>query len=288
MAIVIVILCVLLGLAVQDPKAKGLFFAIAVIAFCAHRKRKKDKEEEEWRDYLASDKKEESQSRVSPNLPAANANKTVPRYQRITVNNFLKNPPDEYVAFDLETTGLNPLTDKIIEIGAVYVDHGQVIGSYSQLINPIVHIPFAASEVNHITDEMVKDCPTIESVLPEFRDFIEDVPVLAAHNAKFDAEFLMAAAKECGVDLNVRFFDTLALSREAWPNLKNHKLPTIAAKIKHPIDQAHRAYDDAAVLPDLINSAMRVIKRAEKKQLINQKMEAEHAASKETSFKAEG
>ena len=251
MEIVIIIVSVLLGLATKSTGAKIVLFVIAIGAFIVRRKRKNGSK-------AAPDVRRD----LAVSLPP----REVPPYKRITVNTFLKNPPDEYVAFDLETTGLSPRTDRIIEIGAVYVDHGQVISRFSQLINPRMYIPAAASEVNHITDDMVRKCPTIDRALPEFCAFVGNAKILAAHNAKFDADFLMAAAQACGISLDVKFFDTLALSRAAWPDLKNHKLGTLAIKIKHPIGQAHRAADDAAVLPDLIETATKAIRRAELKR----------------------
>jgi exonuclease, DNA polymerase III, epsilon subunit family len=245
-----------LGLLSENIFMRILFFAISVYYFLKLYKRHKEK------------KSAGSTRRVKN--PSADVEKPkpreVPRHKRITVNAFMASPPEEYVAFDLETTGLSPQTDRIIEIGAVYVDHGQIIASFSQLVDPRMSIPAAASEKNNITDAMVRGCPTIDLVLPEFRDFIGDVKILAAHNATFDANFLMAAALECGIQLDVKFFDTLALSRAAWPNMKNHKLETLADKIKHPIGQAHRAAYDAEVLPDLIGKAVKAIRRAEKKR----------------------
>lgn len=240
----------------ENTDMRILFFAAAAVCFLTFYKRRKEKKSDEYAQYT------ENASARAAKLPP----REVPRHQRITVNAFLKNPPDEYVAFDLETTGLSPQTDRIIEIGAVYVDHGQVIGRFRHLINPGVSIPAGATAVNNITDAMVRGCPTFDRVLPEFIDFVGDAKILAAHNAEFDANFLMAAALECGITLDVTFFDTLALARAAWPNLKNHKLGTLAAKIKHPIGQAHRAADDAEVLPDLIETAVKAIRRAEQKR----------------------
>ena len=252
MVVVMILVCFFLGLISSNTMLKIVFFAVGIgLLIFRNKKKKKEKVGSEEYDILPS--------------------RIVPPYEMLTVARFLKSPPDKYVAFDLETTGLSPQTDRIIEIGAVYVENGQVERSFSQLVNPKTHIPYNASEVNHITDQMVQNCPVIETVLSEFLSFIEGATILVAHNAKFDADFLTAAATECGITLDVKFFDTLARARQAWPDLSNHKLGTVAAKIKYTIGQAHRAGDDARALPEIINAAMN-----QEKKMGQKRVEEEH------------
>lgn len=237
----------MIGVVETNPILKLVFFAVAALLLMSLFRKRKEKSARN------------SINRTAPGL-------SVPHHRWFYVTDFLDSPPDRYVAFDLETTGLDPRTDHIIEIGAVYVEHGVIVKSFSQLVNPGIHIPEGATSVNHITDKMVKKAPRINQALSEFVAFIDDVDVLAAHNARFDADFLAAAAAECGIPLNVRFFDTLALAREAWPNLKNHKLGTVADKAGYSIDNAHRATADAQALPYVIEAAVKAIRRAEKRR----------------------
>lgn len=96
----------------------------------------------------------------------------------------------DYVVFDLETTGVSPLTDAIIEISAVKVRDGQIVDEFSTLVNPKRRIPYGASRVNGITDEMVADMPVFEEVLKDFIDFIGD-DILVGHNIhEFDMKFI--------------------------------------------------------------------------------------------------
>lgn len=96
---------------------------------------------------------------------------------------------DTYVVFDLETTGFSPIKDKIIEIGAVKVEHGEITDKFSTFVNPKVPIPFQITQLTSITDQMVIGAPDIETVLPQFMEFIGDA-ALVAHNASFDVSFI--------------------------------------------------------------------------------------------------
>lgn len=167
---------------------------------------------------------------------------SIARFQKVVYRRF--------VVFDLETTGFDADIDKIVEIGAVRVENGEITGRYQQLVNPGVSIPSEVSELNHITNETVKGCPSIRQVLPDFLDFVGD-DTLAAHNAGFDAAFLRAACSKCGLKAPKDFFDTMRLS-VYWPHLKNRKLETFlkAAGIKN--DNSHRALSDAEATANLI------------------------------------
>ena len=107
----------------------------------------------------------------------------------------------DYVVFDLETTGINPERDSIIEISALKVKDHRVVEEFSTLVNPGRHIPAGATAVNGITDDMVADAPLIEEVLPQFLEFCQGcVPV--AHNAGFDMSFIMENARRLGLSLS--------------------------------------------------------------------------------------
>lgn len=150
-----------------------------------------------------------------------------------------------FIAFDLETTGIQPKTDAVVEIGAVRFENGKPAGTFSTLINPGRPIPPEASAVNGITDEMVADQPGIETVLTELAEFCGDLP-LVAHNAPFDFKFLLAAVEKHrarapkGIVL-----DTCALSRVIFPGMFNYKLGTLVRHFGFPNGTFHRAEEDS-------------------------------------------
>ena len=149
-----------------------------------------------------------------------------------------------FVIFDIETTGLSPLKDEIIEIGAVKVEKGLITSQYRSFINPGFSIPYRISNLTGITDEMVKDAPNIGEVLGKFLDFCGN-SVLVAHNAKFDTGFLKSAGKKVNIKIKNPILDTLALSRLALPNLKRHRLNNIVKHFGINLENHHRALDDA-------------------------------------------
>ena len=116
------------------------------------------------------------------------------------LNDYLK----DYVVFDLETTGINQNVDKIVEISAVKVCGHEIVGEYSTLVNPCMHIPAAATAVNGITDEMVADAPGIKEAVEGFVAFIGD-SVLVGHNIHtFDTNFIYDAVwEEMGKELKI-------------------------------------------------------------------------------------
>jgi len=154
---------------------------------------------------------------------------------------------DEFAVFDIETTGLSAATCKITEIGAVIVQNGEIKGRFNSFVNPGVHIPENITELTGITDEMVADAPPVGEVLKEFFAFIGD-RMLVAHNASFDTGFIRFAAEENGMPFENPFLDTVAMSRYMNPDLKNHKLDTLAKHYKLGDFNHHRASDDAEML----------------------------------------
>ncbi|WDU84503.1 3'-5' exonuclease [Caloramator sp. Dgby_cultured_2] len=158
---------------------------------------------------------------------------------------------DEFVVLDFETTGLDPATDRIIEVSALKYKDGILIDEFHTLINPKIKIPYEITEINGITNAMVKKKPTIDEVLPKLLDFIGGLPIVA-HNAPFDAKFLKYnVLRYYGEDtINNTFVDTLAIARKLYPNLRNHKLETIKKHIKMDVD-SHRAYDDTLVTAEI-------------------------------------
>ena len=153
----------------------------------------------------------------------------------------------EFCVFDIETTGLSVVEDKITEIGAVIVKNGEVVDRYNSLVNPQMTIPEEIVRLTGITDDMVKNERTIEEVLPEFLKFAGN-RILVAHNAKFDIGFIRKACELQGLEFNYTYLDTVALSRFVNPELKRHKLNIIAEHYKLGEFNHHRACDDAEML----------------------------------------
>ncbi|CDF57947.1 PolC-type DNA polymerase III [Thermobrachium celere] len=151
---------------------------------------------------------------------------------------------DEFVVFDIETTGFNPQTEEIIEIGAVKIKNYQIVDRFSVLINPQKEISLEIEKLTGITNEMVSDKQTIEEVLPAFIDFIGEA-VLVAHNAKFDTGFIREKCKKLNLPFSFSIVDTLPLARWLLPDLKKHKLNIIAEHLGISLENHHRAVDDA-------------------------------------------
>ncbi len=151
----------------------------------------------------------------------------------------------DYIAFDLETTGISYVNDKIIEISAVKAIKGKVTDTFSTLVNPQCTIPHEASRVNGITDAMVAKAPLIEEVLPDFLTFIGDF-VLVGHNIQyFDLRFINQAAQQLSMEpIANDFIDTLAMARSCLPQLFSHKLSDVSAYLGIDTAGAHRALND--------------------------------------------
>jgi DNA polymerase-3 subunit alpha (Gram-positive type) len=149
-----------------------------------------------------------------------------------------------FVVFDIETTGFSNTNDKITEIGAVKIQDFKVIDRFSELVNPEKDISYKIQELTGITNDLVKDKPTIEEVLPRFMDFIED-SVLVAHNAEFDTGFISEKCRQMGLDYNSKSVDTLMLARVLLPELKRHRLNVVAKALGIQLLNHHRAVDDA-------------------------------------------
>lgn len=150
-----------------------------------------------------------------------------------------------FIAFDLETTGTVPGVDQIVEIGAVRFIDGQIDAVYSTLVNPLRSIPPGASAVNGISNDMVKDKPTIDTLLDSFTEFCGSDP-LVAHNSPFDTQFLSSDIKkhELPAPKGV-VLDTLPISRKVFPGLANYKLGTLVQHLKIPSSGFHRAEEDS-------------------------------------------
>ena len=152
---------------------------------------------------------------------------------------------DDYVVFDLETTGMSDASDKIVEISAIKVKAREAVEEFSSLVNPQCHISSWASAVNGIYDHMVEDEPCIEEVLPGFVEFIGDLPLVGHNIITFDMKFIY---RDCeahfgqipGNDL----IDTLVIARNCMPEMAHHRLTDLAEHFGISTEGAHRALND--------------------------------------------
>ncbi len=164
-----------------------------------------------------------------------------------------------YCVLDLETTGLSFRTEKITEIGIMKVKNHKVIDEFCTFVNPEKPIPQKVVEVTNITDDMVKDAPTIEEILPKVLEFIGD-SVLVAHNADFDIGFLKHNCTELGLQLGNTYIDTLRLAKALFPEYKKYKLGIIAENLGIEVDVAHRALDDVDTTVKVFNIMLDMLK----------------------------
>lgn len=150
---------------------------------------------------------------------------------------------DTYISIDLETTGLNPKQDKIIEIGAVKVIKGIVADTYSTFVNPGRLLEERVVTLTGIRDEDLQKAPSMEEVLPPLLDFLEDYPLLG-HRILFDFSFLKKAAVDRKMSFERKGIDTLKIARKYLPELEHRNLNYLCAYYQIP-HQAHRALADA-------------------------------------------
>jgi len=152
--------------------------------------------------------------------------------------------PEDYVALDLETTGLDPEWDSIIEIGMVRVRHGKVAAEYSTLVNPGMPIDDFIAELTGITNDMLAAAPALPEVLPAARDFLGD-DIILGHNINFDINFIYDNCEYQGLKpVSNGYIDTMRISRRVLPDLKHHRLGDIVNALGVDHAQAHRAIGD--------------------------------------------
>ena len=149
------------------------------------------------------------------------------------------------VVFDVETTGLNPEIDQIIELGAVKIERGNIIEKFSTFIKPTIEIPYEVTELTHITNEMVEDAPPIEQVIKEFYDFSRDC-VLCGHNIiNFDIKFIRRFGRLQNLEFDNNLIDTMNEARVSRLKISRFNLGTVTKALGIELKGAHRAWNDA-------------------------------------------
>lgn len=177
----------------------------------------------------------------------------------IATNDKGQNFRQDFVVFDIETTGFSPVENRIIEIGAVKVCGGKITERFSTFVNPEVPIPFEIEKLTGINDSAVLNAEKIETVLPQFLTFCEGC-MLVAHNAGFDMGFIMENCDRLGIPHDFTYVDTVGMARVMIPSLSRHTLDTVAKALGVSLLNHHRAVDDAEATAEIF---VRLIDRME-------------------------
>lgn len=187
-----------------------------------------------------------------------------------------------YIIFDLETTGLSAATERIIEIGAVKVENGEILESFDLFVDPEKAITPEITRLTSITNEMVAGAPKEAEALEQFFRFCDGCDILVAHNADFDMGFLRAAIRRCGREEDPVQIDTLVMARAMYPELKKHKLDTIAERLGVTQKHHHRADDDARVLAEIF---LKMVQRLVEDAGITKVMDINHSMGQQNTGK---
>ncbi len=166
----------------------------------------------------------------------------------------------EFVAFDLETTGLSSQRDRIIEIGAVIIKNGREVDRFQSFVDPQQKLTKEIIDLTGISDDMLVGAPLIQDVLPRFLEFVGD-RVLVAHNSDFDTGFIRAECVRQGLPYTYTAADTLILSQNLLPHLNRFKLDIVTNALSLPEFQHHRAADDAKACGLIMARLMRMLEQ---------------------------
>lgn len=160
---------------------------------------------------------------------------------------------NDFVVVDLETTGFSPVNDKIIEIGAIKVSDGFIVGEYSTLVNPMCGVSQEILDLTGIRGWDLYEAKEMKELVSDFHDFVGD-SILVGHNVNFDVNFLYEdILKYMGVKFQNDFVDTLKMARKLLPELENHKLDTLMKYFSIKERECHRALDDCIATLDVYN-----------------------------------
>ncbi|QXW65568.1 PHP domain-containing protein [Streptobacillus moniliformis] len=165
---------------------------------------------------------------------------------------------EEFVVFDIETTGFSPINDKIIEIGAVKLKNGKVLDRFSEFVNPQTIIPKKIVELTGINDNMVKDSDIIDKVMPRFLEFVKGT-TLVAHNAKFDVGFISKKCEDLNLETDFSYIDTLEWSKILVDDVKRFNLDTLTKRFNIKLENHHRAVDDANATAELFKKLLSLV-----------------------------
>ena len=204
---------------------------------------------------IASDKKKNFKENTFEQI---NSNSNSTNFNKLRKGRNLNQFVDDYVIVDIETTGLSPVFDDIIEIGAIKVKNNEMVEKYNGLININRRLPPFITNLTGITNNMLKKGKLPETVLKEFIEFVGN-EVIVGHNVNFDLSFLCNKCKEyIDYNLNNDYIDTLYLARRLIPNSINYKLGTLANMFNISYEGAHRGLKDVEITYEVYNKLRRI------------------------------
>lgn len=190
---------------------------------------------------------------------------------------------NSYVAIDLETTGLDPKRDRVIEIGAVKVIEGRIVEKLSCFVNPRMAITEYTKELTGITDEMVSEAPDMDTLIESVVAFCSELPILG-HHIIFDYSFLKRAAVNKGLEFEKNGIDTLAICRKYMPEEEKKNLMSACTYFGISMDASHRAVPDAQAAHYLYQALKKRVKNQEDDLFFGKpllyKVKKEHPATK--------
>lgn len=172
----------------------------------------------------------------------------------------------DYVVFDLETTGFSPVNNRIIEIGAVKIQDGRITDRFSTFVNPKQPIPYKIQQLTSIRDEDVMDAPEIEEILPQFLEFSKGC-VMVAHNASFDMSFIKENAKRMNLEREDTVVDTVGIARILLTHQAKHTLDACAKTLGISLENHHRAVDDAEATAEIFQKFLPMLMEKGAKKL---------------------
>lgn len=165
-----------------------------------------------------------------------------------------------FVIVDVETTGLEPRLDRIMEIAAVKVLNGEIVDEWDTLVNPKIFVPQISTSISGITTEMVKDAPPFEAIAQDYMNFLGTDSVFVAHNVDFDRMFLNKHLERHEMaGMENPYLCTFRLAKQVHPNLSRYGLGALTEMFDIELSQAHRALHDARATAQLFNKFMRVL-----------------------------
>ncbi|MED4352629.1 ATP-dependent DNA helicase DinG [Schinkia azotoformans] len=189
---------------------------------------------------------------------------------------------NRFFVIDVETTGNKIGTDKIIQIGAILIENGEIIEQFASFVNPNMKLSSFIKQFTGIEDEMLSKAPTFDLIAPMLSEMLED-SYFVAHNVPFDIAFLKAEFRKCGAKWrNCPTLDTVELSRLLFPTLNSYKLNQLATELSIEHDQPHRADSDAEATAQLLVNLLIKLKSL---PLVTLKKMQSYAASFQSSLK---
>jgi DNA polymerase III subunit epsilon len=158
---------------------------------------------------------------------------------------------NNYTIIDVETTGGSPLFHRVIEIGILRIERGEVVAEFKSLVNPGREIPEFITEFTGISEKMVNKAPAFEDLAEDILPLFED-SIFVAHNSSFDYKFIKTEFERAGYQFTMDTLCTVRLSRVLYPKYKKHNLSAIIDRFDFKCKHRHRAFDDAKVLWDFL------------------------------------